>query len=103
MQYKYGSFTANAEQAQAITHPAAPLMILAGAGTGKSTTLIHRINHLISNGHAEPENIVLLTFTEKATDELRQKIRSLLDQKIEGLTITTFHGFCNFLVREYEN
>ncbi|MFC1550491.1 ATP-dependent helicase, partial [Candidatus Neomarinimicrobiota bacterium] len=103
MQYEYGNFVANEAQTEAITHPAAPLMILAGAGTGKTTTLIHRINYLISKKLANPENIVLLTFTEKATEELRLKLKNILNQNSEEILVTTFHGFCNFLLREYGN
>ncbi len=103
MHYKHGNFIANQAQTEAITHPAAPLMILAGAGTGKTTTLIHRINYLISNKLANPENIVLLTFTEKATEELRLKLKNISNQSGAEILVTTFHGFCNFLLREYEN
>jgi len=55
------------QQQKAINHPPAPLMILAGAGTGKTFTLLHRIRHLIISDQVKPEHVLLLTFTEKAT------------------------------------
>jgi len=76
-------------------------MILAGAGTGKTTTLLHRVNHLIHSKQVIPVNMLLLTFTEKATSEIRQKIRDLIGPSADDITISTFHGFCNALVREH--
>ena len=54
-------------QNKAIEHPPAPLMIIAGAGTGKTYTLLHRIQHLVLTNQIDPKNVLLLTFTEKAT------------------------------------
>ena len=54
-------------QNKAIKHPPAPLMIIAGAGTGKTYTLLHRIKHLVLTNQIDPKNAILLTFTEKAT------------------------------------
>ncbi|MEE9161547.1 MAG: UvrD-helicase domain-containing protein, partial [Candidatus Neomarinimicrobiota bacterium] len=71
-------------QRQAVEHPLAPLMILAGAGTGKTTTLIRRIAFLIEQRAMPPERILALTFTEKAADELRTRINALTSRP--GLT-----------------
>ena len=95
------SFKPNTAQKTAIHNPPGPLMILAGAGTGKTTTLLHRVNHLIQNKQALPVHMLLLTFTEKATSEIRQKIRNLIGPSADDITISTFHGFCNALVREH--
>ena len=96
-------FTPNKKQKEAIYHPPAPLMIIAGAGTGKTSTLIYRIRHLIKSGVANPENIVILTFTEKATDKLVLKVNEKKDISTEGMVISTFHGFCNQLVRQFSD
>ena len=95
------SFKPNTAQKTAIYNPPGPLMILAGAGTGKTTTLLHRVNHLIQSKQVLPDHMLLLTFTEKATSEIRKKIRDLIGQSVDDITISTFHGFCNALVREH--
>ncbi len=96
-------FTPTPQQKEAIEHPPAPLMIIAGAGTGKTATLIYRIKYLIDTNHAHPNEIVVLTFTEKATGELRQRIRDTVGKTGEAITISTFHSFCNKLVREFSD
>ena len=95
------SFKPNTAQKTAIYNPPGPLMILAGAGTGKTTTLLHRVNHLIQSKQVLPVHMLLLTFTEKATLEIRKKIRDLTGPMADDITISTFHGFCNALVREH--
>ncbi len=103
MTYTSGKFTATPEQESAIVFPPKPLMILAGAGTGKTSTLIHRIRYQIQRKAMKPDQIVILTFTEKATTELRNRFSAFQDIPVEALTITTFHAFCNFLVRNYSD
>ena len=76
-------------------------MLIAGAGTGKTSTLLQRICHHTKTGSMNPENIVLLTFTEKATAEAQDKIRGLLKSDADGITVSTFHGFCHSLVRQH--
>ncbi|MFB0515270.1 MAG: UvrD-helicase domain-containing protein, partial [Candidatus Neomarinimicrobiota bacterium] len=88
-------------QQQAETHPLAPLMILAGAGTGKTTTLIRRIAHLIQDKSLPPDQILALTFSEKAAAELRQRIDETTGQG-RSLTATTFHAFCYQVVLEFK-
>jgi len=92
--------TPTAQQRRAETHPLAPLMILAGAGTGKTTTLIRRIVHLIKHEGIPPEQILALTFSEKAAAELRQRIDAATGKR-STLTATTFHAFCYQVVREF--
>ena len=94
------SFRPNIAQKEAILHKPAPLMILAGAGTGKTTTLLNRIRHLIQEVNVPSENILLLTFTDKATSEITKKIKDIIGNSIDKITISTFHSFCNGLVRE---
>ncbi len=91
-----------AQQRRAEIHPLAPLMILAGAGTGKTTTLIRRIVHLIEQEGISPERILALTFSEKATAELRQRIDKATGKSAgQRITATTFHAFCYQVVREF--
>jgi len=88
-------------QSEAIQYPSNPLLIIAGAGTGKTSTLIYRIQNKIENGKWNPKHIVVLTFTDRAVQELSQKISFLLGNCADEITIATFHSFCNRLVREY--
>ncbi len=102
MPYSSGNFNANPSQDSAITHPPAPLMILAGAGTGKTTTLIHRIIYLIQHHQADPQTILAITYTEKAARELKERIVSVVGQRAEKMTVSTFHAFCFNLVKDYK-
>ncbi len=88
------------QQLRAQTHSLAPLMILAGAGTGKTTTLIRRIVHLIEHQGIPPESILALTFSEKAAGELQQRIREAIRQDLT-ITAATFHAFCYQTVLEF--
>ncbi len=101
MPYSYGNFKASQNQDEAINHPAAPLMILAGAGTGKTATLLHRIRYLIISESVRAKDVVLLTFTEKATNEARHTIHDILGEQSEGIFVGTFHSFCHSLMRKY--
>ncbi|MEE8340889.1 MAG: ATP-dependent DNA helicase, partial [Candidatus Neomarinimicrobiota bacterium] len=100
MLYKRGTFTANASQSAAITHKLAPLMIIAGAGTGKTTTLLHRIYYLIEHYNLNPENVLTITYTEKAADELKTRIVNNIGDVANAMTISTFHAFCYAIVKE---
>ena len=84
----------NPEQQQAVTFGKGPLMILAGAGSGKTRVLTHRTAWLISQG-TNPENILLLTFTNKAAEEMKKRLVELLGTKKDQLPFAgTFHSFC---------
>lgn len=100
MIYQRGTFTANASQSAAITHQLAPLMIIAGAGTGKTTTLLHRIYYFIEHYKLKPENILTITYTEKAADELKTRIVKNIGDTAKAMTINTFHAFCYNIVKE---
>ena len=91
----------NAEQLAAITHREGPLMIVAGAGTGKTTVITQRIAWLIEQGLAKPENILALTFTDKAAAEMEERVDRLLPFGYVDLQISTFHAFAERLLREY--
>lgn len=91
----------NTEQREAVTHINGPLMIVAGAGTGKTTVVTNRIAWLIDQGHAKPEEILALTFTEKAASEMEERVDRLLPYGYVDLQISTFHSFAEKLLRQY--
>lgn len=93
--------TLNDEQKQAVTHKSGPLMIVAGAGTGKTTVVTRRIAWLIDQGLAKPEQILALTFTDKAAGEMEERVDRLLPYGYVDLQISTFHAFCERLLRDY--
>lgn len=103
MIYKRGSFTANASQSAAIVHPLAPLMIIAGAGTGKTTTLLHRVYYLMEHYMLKPDNILTITYTEKAASELKIRIINEIGSVADEMTISTFHAYCYNLFKEYDS
>src|SRR6266480_7610224 len=90
----------NDTQRAAVTHDAGPLLIIAGAGTGKTTVITHRIAWLIAAKRARPEEILALTFTDKAAAEMEARVDLLTPYGFVGATISTFHAFCDRLVRE---
>src|SRR5690242_3127393 len=88
------------QQQQAIEHVAGPMLVVAGAGTGKTTVLIRRIAHLVREGHARADEILALTYTENAAREMLERAQSeLRGAKAEGLQVRTFHAYCNELLQ----
>ena len=86
-------------QLQAIEHVYGPLLVVAGAGTGKTTVLVERVARLIREGHARPEEILALTFTDNAANEMRARVRRALPgSNCDALRAMTFHAFCNGLL-----
>ncbi|MGA2421294.1 MAG: ATP-dependent DNA helicase [Candidatus Acidiferrum sp.] len=91
----------NAAQRRAITHGSGPLLVIAGAGTGKTRVITERIKHLLSSDAALlGENILALTFTNKAAGEMRSRVAKSTGERGKGLTIETFHSFCQGLLKE---
>ena len=86
------------EQREAVTHVEGPLLVLAGAGSGKTRVITRRVAHLIERG-VSGSNILALTFTNKAAGELRERIESLRPNS--GVWVGTFHGICAQLLRTY--
>jgi len=91
----------NSEQLEAIRHKDGPLLIIAGAGTGKTTVIAQRIAYLIEQGVIKPEEVLALTFTEKAAGEMADRVGSLLPYGYFDLWISTFHSFSERILKEH--
>lgn len=89
----------NPEQLEAVTWPHHSALVLAGAGSGKTRVLTTRIAHLLQTGQAHPQNILAVTFTNKAAREMITRVAAMLPINIRGMWIGTFHGLCNRMLR----
>src|SRR5436190_24021073 len=92
----------NPEQREAVIATEGPLLILAGAGSGKTRVIAHRIAYLIAEKRLPPWNILAVTFTNKAADEMRQRVQRLLRSQDSPSTpwVLTFHSLCVRLLRQ---
>lgn len=91
----------NNRQKQTVTHKKGPLLVIAGAGTGKTKVITHRIAYLIQKKLAKPEEILALTFTEKAAEEMEARVDILLPYGTYNLWIMTFHSFGDRILKEH--
>ncbi len=89
----------NKEQLEAVKHKNGPLLIIAGAGTGKTTVITERIKYLIFGKLAKPEEILALTFTEKAAKEMEERVDLAMPYGYTQMWISTFHSFCDRILR----
>ena len=91
----------NPEQANAASHTEGPLLILAGAGSGKTRVLVHRIAYLIDNEGVSPWNILAITFTNKAAGEMRQRVDDMIGNGADSIFVSTFHSMCVRILRRH--
>src|SRR5438552_1696774 len=89
----------NPEQREAVLHLKGPLLILAGAGSGKTRVIASRIAYLVGDGHAEPHEVLAVTFTNKAAEEMRTRVEALLGADCSRMWVSTFHSLCARLLR----
>ena len=90
----------NKQQKEAVEHGAGPLLIIAGAGTGKTTVVTERIKWLVSTGKARPSEILALTFTDKAAREMEERVDVAMPYGYTDMWISTFHSFCDRVLRQ---
>ena len=91
----------NSQQYQAVCHNEGPMMVVAGAGSGKTRVITYRIAHLILERSVNPESVLAITFTNKAAGEMKERISGMLDLSGESPWVSTFHSFCLRMLRKH--
>jgi DNA helicase II / ATP-dependent DNA helicase PcrA len=91
----------NEPQKEAVCHLNGPLLVLAGAGTGKTKVITHRIAHLIATQTARPSQVLGVTFTNKAAGEMKKRVTDLLGPAGQYVRLSTFHSFCVYILRQH--
>ncbi len=89
----------NPPQREAVMHGSGPLLVLAGAGSGKTRVLTHRVAHLVATGRAKPSEILAITFTNKAAQEMRDRVEGLVGRMVRVMWVMTFHSSCARILR----
>ncbi|WKZ57567.1 MAG: UvrD-helicase domain-containing protein [Bdellovibrionota bacterium] len=93
----------NPPQLEAVSHFEGPILVLAGAGSGKTRVLTHRVAHLVGQRKVSPQQILAVTFTNKATEEMRERLRQMLGEGAEKLWVATFHSAALRMLRRHAN
>ena len=91
----------NPQQVEAVRHGEGPLLVIAGAGSGKTRVIVHRIAHLIEHHNVHPANLLAVTFTNKAAGEMRSRLEKMLGVRARDLWIATFHSTCLRMLRQH--
>src|ERR1700693_5819671 len=98
-----GGLKLNDAQRRAITHGDGPLLVIAGAGTGKTRVITERIRHLLESDESLlGENILALTFTKKAMGEMKRRVVKAAGERAKDVMVATFHSFCETLLKEVD-
>ncbi|HDQ88760.1 MAG TPA: hypothetical protein ENN92_01275, partial [candidate division WWE3 bacterium] len=92
--------TLNSNQNKAVNHKSGPLIVVAGAGTGKTRVISERVKHLLESEDITPNNILALTFTEKTSNEMLDRIQDSLPLAYEEPWVYTFHSFCDRVLKK---
>src|SRR5256714_6031427 len=89
----------NPVQRETVTHPGGPILVVAGAGSGKTRVLTHRVAHLIRDLNVSPFAILAITFTNKAADEMKERVGALVGPVAQKMWVSTFHSACARILR----
>ena len=90
----------NPQQLEAVLHTEGPLLLLAGAGSGKTNVVTHRVAHLVGSKCIDPERVLAVTFTNKAAKEMQERVAGLVGRaKAERIQVSTFHSLCCRILR----
>ncbi|MBA3071882.1 MAG: AAA family ATPase, partial [Nitrospirae bacterium] len=90
----------NPRQKEAVLHEGSPLLVLAGAGSGKTRVITHKFAYHTKSNKVSPHSIFAVTFTNKASDEMKSRIARLIGEDMDGSWIGTFHSQCNRILRK---